>query len=246
MANMLEKAFKNDELGIEIKSFIDKEQNIFFIGKDVAKILGYKDTNQAIRKHVDEEDKFKWAVETTGYSKKYLPVETTGYSKRGRTPIIINESGFYSLVLSSKLETAKKVKRWVTSEVLPAIRKYGYYKTIDTRIKQRVIIDGKKYYKHPVFSNYAANKHGVVVNVKTGKKRKMSISNSGYSFFSIYHNDLKNPKIYTQHRFVYEVLEGPIPKCFEIHHINSDKTDNRIKNLQLLTHKKNVRKRFNK
>ena len=54
------------------------------------------------------------------------------------------ESGLYSLVLSSKLETAKKFKSWITSEVLPSIRKYGYYKILDTKIKQRVIFEGKK------------------------------------------------------------------------------------------------------
>ena len=172
MSNMLVKKFKNDNLGVEIESFIDKQQNIFFIGKDVAKILGYRDTNQAIRKHVEEEDK------------KYFPVETTAYLKRGRPPIIINESGFYSLVLSSKLETAKKFKRWVTSEVLPAIRKFGFYKLFDSRIKQRVIIDGKKYYKHPVLSNYAASKHGEVINVKTGRNMKMT-NCKGYLVFSI-------------------------------------------------------------
>ena len=118
---MIEKSYKNDDLGIELKSFIDQQQNIFFIGKDVAKILGYSDTNQAIRKHVDEEDKFKGAVETTGGLQQSF---------------FINESGFYSLVLSSKLETAKTFKRWVTSEVLPAIRKFGYYKLFDSRIKQ--------------------------------------------------------------------------------------------------------------
>ena len=70
---MIEKSYKNDDLGIVIVSYIDKKQNIFFIGKDIAKILGYRDTNQAIRKHVDEEDK------------KYFPVETTGYSKKRKT-----------------------------------------------------------------------------------------------------------------------------------------------------------------
>ena len=129
---MIEKNLINEELGIDLKSFIDKNQKIYFIGKDVAKILGYQDTNQAIRKHVDEEDR------------KYFPVETMGYSKQGRPPVIIIESGFYSLVLSSKLESAKKFKRWVTSEVLPSIRKFGYYKLFDSRINQRVIIDGKK------------------------------------------------------------------------------------------------------
>ena len=196
MANMLKKKFISNDLGIELKSYIDKQQNIFFIGKDVAKILGYRDTNQAIRKHVDEEDKFKGAVETTGGLQQSF---------------FINESGFYSLVLSSKLETAKKFKRWVTSEVLPAIRKYGQYKLFDPRIKQRVIIDGKKYYKHPVFSNYAANKNGEVINVKTGRNRRMSKNNSGYLFFSIYNKKLEKPKIYTQHRFVFEVFRGPIP-----------------------------------
>ena len=90
-------------------------------------MLGYRDTDQAIRKHADDEDR------------KYFPVETTGYSKRGRPPIILNESGLYSLVLTSKLETSKKFKRWITSKVLPDIRKYGYYRMIDSKIKQRVI-----------------------------------------------------------------------------------------------------------
>ena len=113
---MLKKTFKNVDLGIELKSFIDKQQNIWFLGKDVAKILGYSDTNQAIRKHVDEEDKYKGAVKTTG------GLQQSFY---------VNESGFYSLLLSSKLESAKKFKHWVTSKVLPSIRKYGYYKLFD-------------------------------------------------------------------------------------------------------------------
>ena len=116
MANMLEKKFKNVDLGIELKSFIDKQQNVWFSGKDVAQLLGYKDTNQAIRKHVDHEDQ------------KSCPVETTG---QVRWSNYINESGFYSLVLSSKLETARKFKRWITTEVLPSIRKYGYFKMFD-------------------------------------------------------------------------------------------------------------------
>ena len=113
---MLEKKFKNVDLGIELKSFIDYKQNIWFLGKDVAKILGYIDTNQAIRKHVDEEDKYKGAVETTG------GLQQSFY---------VNESSFYSLLLSSKLESAKKFKHWVTSKVLPDIRKFGYYKHFD-------------------------------------------------------------------------------------------------------------------
>ena len=203
----------------------------FFIGKDVAKILGYRDTNKAIRNHVDEEDKYKGAAKTAG------GLQQTFY---------INESGFYSLVLSSKLETAKKFKRWVTSEVLPSIRKYGQYKLFDPRIKQRVIFDGKKFYKHPVFSNYAANKNGEVINVKTGRNMKMNKVGSGYLQFTICNKKLEKRKNYYQHRFVFEVFKGPIPRFFEIDHRNSIKTDNRIKHLQLLTHKQNIGKSHNK
>ena len=66
---MLEKRFNNAKLGIELSSYIDNKQNIWFQGKDVAKILGYSDTDQAIRKHVDEEDKNSSPVETTGQVK---------------------------------------------------------------------------------------------------------------------------------------------------------------------------------
>lgn len=84
----------------------------WFIGKDVAETLGYTDTNQAIRKHVDDEDKLSRRFDGSG---------------QGREMVIINESGLYSLILSSKLPSAKKFKRWVTSEVLPALRKTGNY-----------------------------------------------------------------------------------------------------------------------
>lgn len=84
----------------------------YFIGKDVANILGYSNTRKAINDHVDEEDKGVTKCDTLG-GKQDL--------------IVINESGLYSLILSSKLPTAKKFKRWVTSEVLPAIRKTGRY-----------------------------------------------------------------------------------------------------------------------
>ena len=139
---MLEKSFKNEELGIELKSFIDKQQNAWFLAKDVAKILGYSDTDKAIRRHVDEEDKFKGPAKTAGQVRKSYPAKTAGQVQNpkscpGETPgqvrwcTFINESGFYSLLLSSKLETAKKFKHWITSQVLPSIRKYGYYKMFD-------------------------------------------------------------------------------------------------------------------
>lgn len=104
------KVFSNPDFGT-IRT-IEQNGEPWFVGKDVAEVLGYSDTAQAIRKHVEEEDKGVVEMTTPG----------------GKQPLtIINESGLYSLVLSSKLPTAKKFKRWVTSEVLPSIRKHGGY-----------------------------------------------------------------------------------------------------------------------
>lgn len=86
----------------------------YFVGKDVAEVLGYKRTADAIREHVESEDKGVGKIQTPGGMQNVT---------------IINESGLYSLIFSSKLESAKRFKRWVTSEVLPAIRKNGIYAT---------------------------------------------------------------------------------------------------------------------
>mgnify|MGYP004639582407 CR=1 FL=1 len=104
------KIFKNPQFGA-IRT-MEKDGEPWFVGKDVAEVLGYSDTNQAIRKHVDEEDRLTRSFNGSG---------------QNRGMIIINESGLYSLILSSKLPTAKAFKRWVTSEVLPSIRKTGGY-----------------------------------------------------------------------------------------------------------------------
>jgi anti-repressor protein len=84
----------------------------WFVGKDVAEILGYSNTPKAIRDHVDDEDKLAERIVLSG---------------QNREVAIINESGLYSLILSSKMPKAKEFKRWVTAEVLPAIRKTGGY-----------------------------------------------------------------------------------------------------------------------
>lgn len=99
--------------GQEVRAVtIDNEP--YFVGKDVAEALGYANPRQALRKHVDEDDKGVSKCDTPG-GKQDL--------------VIINESGMYSLVLSSKLPQAKEFKRWVTSEVLPTIRKHGMFAT---------------------------------------------------------------------------------------------------------------------
>ena len=107
--------FKHKEFG-EIRTLnIDGEP--WFVGKDIASKLGYTDTFGALKKHVDGDDKQNCQNDS---------FETP----RGLT--IINESGLYSLILSSKLTSAKKFKRWVTSEVLPSLRKHGAYFTAET------------------------------------------------------------------------------------------------------------------
>lgn len=96
---------------------IEKDGEPWFVGKDVAAALGYERPTKAILDHVDDEDKDEVPIQ-----------DSIGRSQN--TPII-NESGLYSLVLSSKLPTAKKFKRWITSEVIPSIRKHGAYMTPD-------------------------------------------------------------------------------------------------------------------
>ena len=102
--------FKNQEFGSVRTLVIDNEP--WFVGKDIAESLGYTATEKAIRTHIDGDDKGVTEMDTPGGKQKV---------------VIINESGLYCLVLSSKLPSAKKFKRWVTSEVLPALRKTGQY-----------------------------------------------------------------------------------------------------------------------
>ena len=113
--------FKNSDFG-EIRTVaIDNEP--WFVGRDVAEILGYGEPHKAIQRHVDEDDGMKHPI--------------TDNLGREQDTLIINESGLYSLVLSSKMPEAKKFKRWVTTEILPAIRKHGAYMT-DSVLEQAV------------------------------------------------------------------------------------------------------------
>ena len=97
----------------EVRSLLVDDEP-WFVGKDVAEILSYSNTRKALTDHVDDEDKMDGVTIRDSIG-------------RNQKPVLINESGLYSLVLSSKLPSAKKFKRWVTSEVLPALRKTGQY-----------------------------------------------------------------------------------------------------------------------
>lgn len=112
MATMQIFAFEEKE---EIRTLLINDEP-YFVGKDVAETLAYKEPHKAIDRHVDEEDRTKHPIHSNG------GLQDTW---------LINESGLYSLILKSKLPSAKKFKRWVTSEVLPTIRKHGMYATQD-------------------------------------------------------------------------------------------------------------------
>ena len=104
--------FKHEQFG-EIRT-VTRNNEPWFLGKDVADILAYTNTAKAIRDHVDEEDKLTERIVLSG---------------QNREAVFINESGLYSLIISSKMPAAKEFKHWITSEVLPTIRKHGVYMT---------------------------------------------------------------------------------------------------------------------
>jgi len=113
------KVFVNKEFG-KIRTVAINEEP-WFVGKDVAEALGYSNSRKALADHVDEEDKGVTKCDTLGGAQELA---------------VINESGMYSLIFGSKLDSAKRFKRWVTSEVLPSIRKTGEYKKPMTAIEQ--------------------------------------------------------------------------------------------------------------
>lgn len=102
--------FNNTDFG-DVRT-VEQDGGIWFVGKDVAEALGYSNPSNAVISHVDDEDKLRTQIK---------------YAGQNREVSIINESGLYSLVLSSKLPSAKAFKRWITSEVIPSIRKTGSY-----------------------------------------------------------------------------------------------------------------------
>lgn len=103
----------------EVRTFLVNDEP-YFVGKDVASVLGYSNTPKAIRDHVDEEDK----------------TQNESFTVNGTALMLINESGLYSLILKSKLPNARKFKHWVTSEVLPTIRKTGSYTNVPQSFAQ--------------------------------------------------------------------------------------------------------------
>lgn len=113
--------FENEEFG-RIRSVMVNDEP-YFVGNDIATVLGYKNTRDALSKHVDEEDKGVAKCDTLGGNQNF---------------VVINESGVYALIFGSKLPNAKRFKHWVTSEVLPSIRKHGAFMT-EQRIEEIIL-----------------------------------------------------------------------------------------------------------
>lgn len=182
--------FKNKEFG-EIRTVtIDNEP--WFVGKDVATALGYSDTNKAVAMHVENEDK------------KLNDKTSSSFGQRGAT--LINESGLYALIFGSKLESAKRFKHWVTSEVLPTIRKTGGYQMQPPQGKELLalaVLEAQKTIKEQtaqiermkpkeIFADAVATSHTAILigdlakllkqnGVETGQKRLFSwMRENGY------------------------------------------------------------------
>ena len=151
----------NHEMFGQVRTMTNEKGETFFVGKDVAEALGYSQTDKAILRHVDEDDRMKHMV--------------TDSMGRKQQTFIINESGLYSLVLSSKLEQAKAFKRWVTSEVLPLIRQTGTYslhrKQIETLHHQIETLEPKAEYCDEVLDSVSC-----LTTTQIAKELSMTVS----------------------------------------------------------------------
>ena len=147
MVYMIEKKYTNEDLEIELTSFLDAKQNIWFRGKDVAEILTYKDTRHALKRHVSKENKMIhlcWGPEMgRQQNTSIVGVDVSPPQQndtRGKYYTFINEPGFYELVFSSKLEFTKRFRQRVFTTVPPSIRIYGQYKLFDSPWNKMIMI----------------------------------------------------------------------------------------------------------
>ena len=177
------KIFENDEFGKVRTVVIDNEP--WMVGKDVADALGYANSRDAILRHVDDEDKGVAKCDTLG-GKQDLQ--------------IINESGMYDLVFGSKLPTAKKFKHWVTSEVLPALRKTGSYTMpkMSKELQAIVMLDGKQEKLREEFEDFKGEIPLFTTECKEiqGIVRKVGVSALGGKKAPAYQNRSLRSRIY--------------------------------------------------
>ena len=200
--SIIEKVFKYEENEITVIKCKDK---IWFRGKDIAKALGYEKTLNAILKHVDDDDKSILENLRRG------PQIRAPFKNEQGGSIFINESGLYSLIFGSKLESAKVFKRWVTSEVLPSIRKTGRYNhkysnmltfkiENETDLHIKVVSFLKKRYPHSLFTvTLGENQDTAFKRIDSFKKGYLRgspdlIINNLHKHYTGFCIDFKNPK----------------------------------------------------
>lgn len=193
--------FKSPEFG-QLRTII-KDDEIWFVGKDVASVLGYSNPLKAIRDHVDDDDK--------GMNETFTPAGGK------QQTLFINESGLYSLALSSKLPKAKEFKRWITKEVIPSIRKYGGYiakplNQLDI-LEQSIKLMKEQQKRIEEHSNRLAKVENNIQQIK--ELEQMNASNFRLHFGAITRKiaqyypclDMENPYQAIRHEF-YERLEA--------------------------------------
>lgn len=126
------KLFENPDFG-DVRVLLDEKNNPWFVGNDIARCLGYENLGNAVKRFVDDEDSIILTSDCKSMGFKINPL----INQAVKEIKLINESGMYSLIMSSKMESAKKFKRWVTSEVLPSIRKTGSYSMTSNNMPSR-------------------------------------------------------------------------------------------------------------
>ena len=146
MISMIEKKYAIKEMNIELTSFLDNKQNVCFRGKDIAEILGYSKPRNAIERHVSKNHKMIqlcWGPETGSQQNTSIvdvDVSPLFNNTREKWCTFIDEAGFYELIFSSKLESAKRFRDWAFTTVLPSIRKYGQYKLFNSPWNKMIMI----------------------------------------------------------------------------------------------------------
>ena len=194
MKNEMIKIFENEEFG-NVKTVVINNEP-YFVGKDVAEILGYKEPNKAISKHIDVDDRTKYPI-----------IDAIG---RAQETWVINESGLYSLILSSKLPSAKQFKRWVTSEVLPNIRKVA--KTLEEITFQGSIDDlvysknGKPTTKSTSVAKLFDKKHKHILEVIDNKLKSNNKTIAEFSAMNFFITEYlsENGHIYREYEMTEE------------------------------------------
>lgn len=186
------KIFNNTEFG-EVRA-LEINDEPYFVGKDVATILGYAKPLNALSTHVDEDDSLKQGL--------------TDRLGRKQETILINESGLYSLILSSKLPTAKKFKRWVTSEVLPTIRKHGGYISNQEQMSNEELLS-----KALLFANNVIAEKDKLNKELQASNSKLLVDNTIMQPKAEYFDELVDRKLLTGIRETAKELKIP-PKKF--------------------------------